>query len=118
MSTIKVNTIQNTSGVQQYLAKAWVNFDGTGTVAIRASGNVSSITDNATGQYTVNITSPVSDANYSATLGNARVDSNANASGMGFSKIHTRATTSLQILTGDSATGNVDHVHVDVTVNR
>jgi hypothetical protein len=40
MSTLKVNAIQNTSGVEQYLAKAWVNFNGTGTVAIRASGNV------------------------------------------------------------------------------
>ena len=120
MSTLKVNSIEpaNAGSEDYFLARAWVNFNGTGTVAIRASGNVSSITDNGTGQYTTNFTSPVSDANYSATLGNARVDSNANASGMGFSKVHTRATTSLQILTGDSATGNVDHVHVDVTVTR
>jgi len=45
---------------------AWVNFDGTGTVAIRASGNVSSITDNNIGRYTVNFTSAISDANYAA----------------------------------------------------
>jgi hypothetical protein len=49
-----------------YAARAWVNFDGTGTVAIRASGNVSSITDNGTGDYTVNFTSAISDANYAA----------------------------------------------------
>ena len=66
MSTLKVNTIQNTSGVEQYLAKAWVNFNGTGTVAIRASGNVSSITDNRVGEYTANFTTPVADANYVA----------------------------------------------------
>ncbi len=48
-----------------YLARAWVNFNGTGTVAIRASGNVSSITDNGTGDYTVNFTTAMSDANYS-----------------------------------------------------
>jgi hypothetical protein len=49
-----------------YACRAWVNFNGTGTVAIRASGNVSSITDNGTGDYTVNFTSAMSDANYSA----------------------------------------------------
>jgi hypothetical protein len=64
MSTIKVNSIQNTSGVEVYTAKAWVNFNGTGTVAIRASGNVSSITDNGTGDYTINFTNAVSDSNY------------------------------------------------------
>jgi len=47
-----------------YSARAWVNFDGTGTVAIRASGNVSSITDNGTGNYTVNFTTALADANY------------------------------------------------------
>jgi hypothetical protein len=46
-------------------AKAWVNFNGTGTVAIRASYNVSSITDNGTGDYTVNFTTALADANYS-----------------------------------------------------
>jgi hypothetical protein len=47
-----------------YGCRAWVNFNGTGTVAIRASGNVSSITDNGTGQYTVNLTTSMPDANY------------------------------------------------------
>ena len=48
------------------LAKAWVNFNGTGTVAIRASFIVSSITDNGTGIYTVNFTTAMADANYCA----------------------------------------------------
>lgn len=48
-----------------YSARAWVNFNGTGTVAIRASGNVSSITDNGTGNYTVNFTTAMPDADYS-----------------------------------------------------
>lgn len=65
MSTLRVNAIQNTSGVEVYTAKAWVNFNGTGTVAIRASGNVSSITDNGVGDYTVNFTNAMADANYS-----------------------------------------------------
>ena len=47
-----------------YACRAWVNFNGTGTVAIRASGNVSSITDNGTGDYTVNFTTAMQDVNY------------------------------------------------------
>jgi hypothetical protein len=52
-----------------YSARAWVNFNGTGTVAIRASGNVSSITDNGTGDYTVNFTTAMADANYAFSAG-------------------------------------------------
>ena len=47
-----------------YMCRAWVNFNGTGVVAIRGSGNVSSITDNAVGDYTVNFTTAMSDVNY------------------------------------------------------
>ena len=47
-----------------YACRAWVNFNGTGTVAIRASGNVSSITDNGVGTYTVNFMTAMPDANY------------------------------------------------------
>ena len=71
MSTLKTNTIKNTDDVEMYLAKAWVNFNGTGTVAIRAAGNVSSITDNGTGLYTINFTNAMSDANYLAVCGNS-----------------------------------------------
>lgn len=48
-----------------YACRAWVNFNGMGTVAIRASGNVSSLTDNGTGDYTVNFVTPMPDAHYS-----------------------------------------------------
>jgi len=51
------------------LCRAWVNFNGTGTVAIRASFNVSSITDNGTGDYTVNFTNAMPDANYAVVFG-------------------------------------------------
>lgn len=61
MSTIKCTTIQNLSGVEVYTAKAWVNFNGTGTVAIRASGNVTSISDNGVGDYSVNFTTAMPD---------------------------------------------------------
>lgn len=67
MSTLKVNSITpaNAGSEDYFLARAWVNFNGTGTVAIRADGNVSSITDNGTGFYTTNFSSSLSDANYS-----------------------------------------------------
>ena len=68
MSTLKVSTLQNLSGTEVYTCKAWVNFNGTGTVAIRAAGNVSSITDSGTGQYTVNFTTAMPDANYSVSM--------------------------------------------------
>jgi hypothetical protein len=53
------------SAAVAYGCRSWVNFNGTGTVAIRASGNVSSITDNGTGDYTVNFTTAMPDENYS-----------------------------------------------------
>ena len=46
------------------LCRAWVNFDGTGTVAIRTSANVSSITDDGLGQYVINFTTAMPDSNY------------------------------------------------------
>ena len=50
-----------------YSARAWVNFNGTGTVKINGSGNVSSITDNGTGDYTVNFSTAMPNTNYAAT---------------------------------------------------
>ena len=70
MSTLRVDSLLNAAGTDtpaiDGLAKAWVNFNGTGTVAIRAAFNVSSITDNGTGDYSVNFTNALPDANYSA----------------------------------------------------
>jgi hypothetical protein len=53
------------------VCRAWVNFNGTSTVAIRASFNVTSITDNGTGDYTANFTTAMTDANYSMTSSSA-----------------------------------------------
>ena len=55
------------SAATAYGCRAWVNFNGTGTVAIRASGNVSSITDNGTGNYRINFTTAMVDADYCPT---------------------------------------------------
>ena len=62
----QVKIATNASGSAPiYSCRAWCNFNGTGTVAIRGSGNVSSITDNGAGNYTVNFTTAMPDANYS-----------------------------------------------------
>ena len=74
MSTLRCTNLQDTSGgnslttaqIYNGTAKAWVNFNGTGTVAIRAQFNVSSITDNGSGYYTINLTNALIDTNYSA----------------------------------------------------
>ena len=62
IDSAQVPTVSGTAPL--YMCRAWVNFNGTGTVAIRASGNVTSITDVATGTYRVNFTTAMSDANY------------------------------------------------------
>ena len=80
---------------------AYVNFDGTGTPAIRGSGNVSSITDNGTGDYTVNFTTPMPDTNYNAVVmaratGSAYVIASPQLSG-------TKTTSAFQITTIQNA---------------
>lgn len=65
----EIPSVLNASGsAPMFACRAWVNFDGTGVVAIRASGNVSSITDNGTGDYTVNFTTAMADANHAAII--------------------------------------------------
>ena len=63
-STLVKTALNATGAAPIYACRAWVNFNGTGTVAIRASGNVSSITDNGAGDYTVNFTTAMPDTNY------------------------------------------------------
>jgi len=72
MSEVRVTTLKDTAGANSSTtaeiasgrAKSWVNFNGASTVAIRANFNVNSITDNGTGDYTVNFSNALTDANY------------------------------------------------------
>ena len=90
-----------------YACRAWVNFNGTGTVAIRASGNVTSVTDNGTGDYTVNLTSALEDANYSV----AGISSEGVSGGTGISGTFTFSTTSFRFSVIDTS----DNSNKDVT---
>lgn len=84
MSLTSAQVLQFDSGygsvANAYGCRAWVNFNGTGVIAIRASGNVSSITDVATGQYVVNFTSAMPDINYAAIGTKQNVATNADVS--------------------------------------
>lgn len=75
MSTIAVDNARPSAGGTAYsltggVAKAWVNFNGTGTIAVRGSLNVASLTDDATGSYLVNYTTNMADGNYSVVTDN------------------------------------------------
>jgi hypothetical protein len=86
-----------------YGCRAWVNFNGTGTVAIRASGNVTSITDGGVGTYTVNLTTAMPDANYAVTGTRVGVGSTADAS----ISTSITSTSAVSVITGyNGTTGN------------
>ena len=99
-----------------YGCRAWVNFNGTGTVAIRASGNVSSITDNGVGDYNVNFTTAMPDVNYSVFgmgMLNRRVQYASATFGTGVQSVG-----AVNILNTDSSTTATDDQCVNVCVFR
>ena len=100
-----------------YGCRAWVNFNGTGTVAIRASGNVTSITDNGTGDYTVNFTTSMPDANYAPAIATQR--NGVNSAVWGSVKFDsTMATSNVRIATVDVSPTAQDPVGVFVSIFR
>jgi hypothetical protein len=100
-----------------YGARAWVNFNGTGTVAIRASGNVTSITDNGTGDYTVNFTTAMADANYAAAVSGSRANDNSRF-GDNFINYGPSTTTTQRILTNNTAGTALDWAAMNVSIFR
>jgi hypothetical protein len=100
-----------------YGCRAWVNFNGTGTVAIRASGNVTSITDNGVGDYTVNFTTAMPDANYSAsTTTSSAASDNLAVAAIRFGTSPTAS--ALRVRTGTPGIGFEDPTLVYVTIFR
>ena len=114
-------TVSGTAPI--YPCRAWVNFNGTGTVAIRASGNVSSITDNGTGNYTVNFTTAMPDANYNAVYGGMEDDASA---AVGYyvgtltstGAITTKTTAALRILCKSQTGVSADGIDINVSIFR
>ena len=120
---VVVSTLNDDTGIlatqngMRGIAKAWVNFNGTGTPAIRDSFNVSSITDNGTGDYTINFTTAFPDANYSlAGMGQTLAGSGTSVNIIAIKPSPNPSTTSVSIRCFDNGIGYVDSPYVCVSV--
>jgi hypothetical protein len=116
VAAARITTALNATGSAPiYACRAWVNFNGTGTVAIRASGNVSSITDNGVGNYTVNFATAMPDANYAVVFGGTGITSHPN-SGAAVALGTSLSTSSFQMTTGNNGgAGSVGQL-ADMTI--
>lgn len=126
MSTLKVSTIRSntastpptiadTNGVEVgQLCRAWVNFNGTGTVAIRDDFNVSSITDNGTGDYTINFDTAMANANY-AVCGCAD-SASTNGVVLAIRNGTAPTTTAVRVICDRQSAGVSDREYVNVTI--
>lgn len=137
MSTLKTGKVKTTTisneldtestdvtNVINGSAKAWVNFDGTGTVAIRRGFNVSSITDNGTGNYTVNFATAMADANYQVSMSSVSYFS-TNAStfayiraGSSATTANQKTTTQLNVMYGSYVSTYYDCAEMNVAILR
>jgi len=114
INSASVPTVSGTAPL--YMCRAWVNFNGTGTVAIRASGNVSSITDNGTGNYTINFSTAMSDANYGV---NTTTGDSGNPGNQGrVSEAQEMATSSVRVKTISTGAVLTDYSFVGVSIFR
>ena len=112
VTTVNTDEIVDTSSNQ--ICKAWVNFNGTGTVAIRDSFNVSSITDNGTGNYTVNLSNALANSNAVSVAGGARYSGGGDPQ---VSQGNYVSGTSTVLVTTSTTTGSAsDHVYIGIAV--
>jgi hypothetical protein len=100
-----------TGSAPAYLCRAWVTFNGMGTVAISGSGNVSSVTDNGTGSYTVNFTTAMSDANYCT---NATSRATSGAGDIAQSGVPTTSSVGIASYRSDGPPYDVESLHVAI----
>jgi hypothetical protein len=116
--TAQIKPAINASGAAPiYACRAWVNFDGTGTVEIRGSGNVSSITDNGAGDYRVNFATAMPDANY-AVVTSGHASTGSPAAGR-VTEPYNLSTGSVEIVTASSSSGSAaDNAIVTVAIFR
>jgi hypothetical protein len=97
-------------------AKAWVSFYGSGGATIRASYNISSVTRNSTGNYTVTLTNALVDADASVVMGDSRSGSSGNyARG---SQVYMTSSSTANIFTYDSGSSIEDHLYISISIFR
>lgn len=101
-----------------YGCRAWVNFNGTGTVAIRASANVSSITDNSVGNYTVNFSSALVDANYAASAAAGSPGTRDGGAFVPATAVPTTTALIVRCFGSNAPDTSIDHTYVYVAVFR
>jgi hypothetical protein len=116
-TTAVATTAFVTAAIPTNNVKAWVNFNGTGTVSIRASMNVSSITDNGAGDYTMNFTTALADANYAAAgfAGDAIFSVGVTLSSWG---TYTQTTSAFRFKVYYSGSTTIDTTNVHMTIHR
>ena len=119
---VKFDKWINDDNTENYKCRAWVNFNAIGTVAIRGSGGVSSITDDGVGGYTINFTTAMSDANYAVTQCGS---DNVFGGGPFVRALHvvkdTRTTTSVQVTlqyAGATTSGYLDYEENHIAIFR
>ena len=116
IDSAQIPTVSGTAPL--YMCRAWVNFNGTGTVAIRASGNVTSITDNGVGDYTVNFTTAMPDANYSVSATSDRLTSGTNGGIFNVLTSTTPTTSAVRLITFQVSVGVYDPTYANVAIFR
>ena len=105
-----------TGSAPSYSARAWVNFQGTGTVTIRGSGNVTSITDLGTGNYNVNFATAMPDVNYS-TVTALNYNNSSFVTNVG-ATVKLPTTSKIEIETGGSSNNAIDMHTINVAIFR
>ena len=111
-----IGDLPNGDDAPLFGCRAWINFNGTGTIAIRDSGNVTSITDNGTGDYTVTFTTAMPDVNYSCVIGHNTNDTAGSGRQV---YVNSQATGSIQILSKlDETAGGVDLSIINLAIFR
>jgi hypothetical protein len=103
-----VNNFGTVANLPAYQCRAWVNFDGTGTPAIRESGNVSSITDSGAGTYKVNFTTALSDINYSVVGTSGGTGDETGDTGRTLMTCNNSSVNFTAVFTKNSSTGALD----------
>jgi hypothetical protein len=127
MSTLRVTNVQDTAGansattaqIYNGIAKAWINFNGTGTISTRADFNVATLTDNGVGDYTITFDTAMSDTNYSVSITCTAQDPVLNdyrdQRGYGHPRIY--STSNIRIRTGYDAF-YTDQLYINVSIFR
>ena len=105
----------NQTSIQQGLNKTWINLNGTGTIATRDSFNVTSITDNSTGDYTITIATDMASGNYTVAT-NAGDKQLSSLGHVGINGESAPAAGSIRLGTTATDGSNFDHTYVMIQI--